>query len=102
MSFINKIFIKGRRITMAIDRRIRKTKALLRSGLTDLMKQKPVNKITVKELADYVDINRGTFYLHHKDIFDLLSSIESELMQELKDVFDNTTLKNNKLNPFYF
>ena len=41
MSFINKIFIKGRRITMAIDRRIRKTKALLRSGLTDLMKQKP-------------------------------------------------------------
>ena len=71
---------------MAIDRRIRKTKALLRSGLTDLMKQKPVNKITVKELADYVDINRGTFYLHHKDIFDLLFSIESELMQELKDI----------------
>ena len=102
MSFINKIFIKGRRITMAIDRRIRKTKALLRSGLTDLMKQKPVNKITVKELADYVDINRGTFYLHHKDIFDLLSSIESELMQELKDVFDKYNFEKQQIEPLLF
>lgn len=102
MSFINKFFIKGRRITMAIDRRIRKTKALLRSGLTDLMKQKPVNKITVKELADYVDINRGTFYLHHKDIFDLLSSIESELMQELKDVFDKYNFEKQQIEPLLF
>ena len=102
MSFINKIFIKGRRITVAIDRRIRKTKALLRSGLTDLMKQKPVNKITVKELADYVDINRGTFYLHHKDIFDLLSSIESELMQELKDVFDKYNFEKQQIEPLLF
>ena len=102
MSFINKIFIKGRRITMAIDRRIRKTKSLQRSGLTDLMKQKPVNKITVKELADYVDINRGTFYLHHKDIFDLLSSIESELMQELKDVFDKYNFEKQQIEPLLF
>lgn len=87
---------------MTIDRRIRKTKALLRSGLTDLMKQKPVNKITVKELSDYIDINRGTFYLHHKDIFDLLSSIESELMQELKDVFDKYNFEKQQIEPLLF
>lgn len=85
-----------------IDRRIRKTKALLRSGLTDLMKQKPVNKITVKELSDYIDINRGTFYLHHKDVFDLLESIENELMQELKDVFEKYSIEGFQAQPISF
>lgn len=87
---------------MAVDRRIRKTKALLRTGLTDLMKQKPINKITVKELADHIDINRGTFYLHHKDVFDLLSSIENELMQELKDVFEKYDFEEIQAEPLSF
>ncbi|MCI6675625.1 MAG: TetR family transcriptional regulator C-terminal domain-containing protein [Clostridiales bacterium] len=85
-----------------IDRRVRKTKAVLCSGLIDLMKQKPVNKITVKELTDYVDINRGTFYLHHKDIFDLMQSIENELMQELKDLFEKYSTEEFQLHPTLF
>ncbi len=85
-----------------MDRRVRKTKALLRSGLTDLMKQKPVNKITVKELSDYIDINRGTFYLHHKDVFDLLESIENELMQELKKVFEKYRIDGFQAQPVLF
>ena len=52
-----------------VDRRVRKTKKLLLDGLTQLMQTKDVSEISVKELSDLVDINRGTFYLHYRDIF---------------------------------
>ena len=52
------------------DRRVRRTKKLLSQGLIELMQQKQVKDITVRELADLVDVNRGTFYLYYRDIFD--------------------------------
>lgn len=64
------------------DIRVRRTKKLLRSGVAELGKAKSVNKITVKELTDLVEINRGTFYLHYKDVYDLVDSIEDELCNE--------------------
>ncbi len=65
------------------DRRIRKTKAQLRSGLAKLMQSKSINEITVKELVDEVDINRSTFYLHYTDIYSMLDEIERELLEEI-------------------
>ena len=53
------------------DRRVRRTKALLRHGLAQLMTEKSVNEVTVKELVDLVDINRSTFSLHYTDIYNL-------------------------------
>lgn len=64
------------------DRRIRKTKAMLREALTSLMQKKSIREISVKELTDLVDINRGTFYLHYRDIFDMVDQMEDELMTE--------------------
>ena len=58
------------------DRRIRRTKALLRHGLAQLMSEKSVNEVTVKELVDLVDINRSTFYLHYTDIYNMLEKVE--------------------------
>ena len=49
------------------DRRVRRTKALLLQGLMQLMETKDVKDISVKELSDQADINRGTFYLHYSD-----------------------------------
>ena len=59
------------------DRRIRKTRAVLKSSLLSLMKEKSVKHITVKELCDKADINRGTFYLHYTDVFDMLEQISA-------------------------
>lgn len=64
------------------DRRIRKTKAQLRSGLLELLKDKKIQDITVQELVDKVDINRSTFYLHYKDIYDLLEQIEKDYNED--------------------
>lgn len=68
------------------DRRIKRTKSLLKQGLIELMKEKSVQKITVKELVERVDINRSTFYLHYEDIYDLLEEIEDTLMSEIMAV----------------
>ena len=60
-----------------VDRRVRKTKRQLRLALMKLMAEKSVKDISVRELAAIADINRGTFYIHYKDVYDLLSSLES-------------------------
>ena len=71
-----------------VDRRVRKTKAQLRAGLARLMQKKSIKEITVKELVDEVDINRSTFYLHYSDIYQMLESIETELMDEIAQVIE--------------
>lgn len=43
------------------ERRYRRTEALILNGLTTLLQQKSIKEITVRELADLVDINRSTF-----------------------------------------
>ena len=43
------------------DRRVRRTKARLRQALTELLREKDLRSITVRELTDRADVNRGTF-----------------------------------------
>ncbi len=70
------------------DRRVRRTKKLLTQALTSLMKEKQIKDITVKELTEKADMNRGTFYLYYKDIFQMLESIEEELLAALNLILD--------------
>lgn len=77
------------------DRRIRKTQAALKAALSQLMENKRVKDISVRELTDLADVNRGTFYLHYKDVFDLLEQSENDLLAELHETiseFDETTV----------
>ena len=67
-----------------MDRRVRKTRMQLRAGLTQLMRQKPIKDITVRELAQLVDINRCTFYLHYRDIYDMVEQVEQEVFEEFE------------------
>ena len=73
------------------DRRVRKTRGQLRQGLVRLMREKSIQDITVKELCEECDINRGTFYLHYTDVYQLLHSIEDELLVEFERVLDGLT-----------
>ena len=49
-----------------------KTKKALAESLKNLLLQKPLNKITISDIADDCGINRMTFYYHFKDIYDLV------------------------------
>lgn len=66
------------------DRRTRKTKKLYEKALIELLKTKDINKITVTDLSEMADCTRGTFYIHYDDIYDLLESIENNMIYELE------------------
>ena len=68
------------------DRRVRKTRKQLKDCLIQLLKEKKVQDITVPELTEMADLNRGTFYLHYKDVFDLLEKTEAELFEEFNSL----------------
>lgn len=65
------------------DRRIKYTKMVLKQSLLALMCDQPIEKISVKDICEKADINRGTFYTHYKDPYDLLAHIENELFDEI-------------------
>lgn len=80
------------------DRRVRKTKRGLRDGLAELMINKDIRNITVRELTDKVDIHRATFYAHYKDIYDLYEQMEKAVAAELNDLI----IQNYQQPPNYF
>lgn len=70
------------------NRSVRNTKKKLRDELLRLMQTKSVNEITAKELAELADVNRGTFYFHYSDIYDLLHSIEDDFFAQLEQMLN--------------
>lgn len=85
-----------------VDRRVIKTRRQLKKGLAALIKEKSVNQITVKELVEEVDINRSTFYLHFKDIQDLLREIEENMEAQIKRAIEEHPIVSGNENAFYF
>lgn len=64
------------------DRRVRRTKTLMKEALIELMNEKTFGEITAKEITDKADLNRATFYLHYNKVFDLLDELENEVMED--------------------
>ena len=65
------------------NRSVRNTRRRLRAGLLRLLEEKPIHEISVKELTDLADVNRGTFYFHYQDIYDLLGQMEDSFFEQL-------------------
>jgi AcrR family transcriptional regulator len=80
------------------DRRVRKTKRQLQDALILLMKEKGISEITVREISELADINRGTFYLHYKDIIDMVMQIENEMFTEFNRILNARSLEELKDN----
>jgi AcrR family transcriptional regulator len=59
---------------------------MIRDALTALMEEKGFEGITVRDLTTKADINRGTFYLHYRDKYDLLLQSEDEILQEIEEI----------------
>ena len=63
-----------------MDLRVQKTKSSIKTAFLELREQKPLERITVKELAEKAMINKATFYTHYKDIYDLQDQLEDEVV----------------------
>ena len=70
------------------DRRVRRTKKMLRQGLSYLLTQKKLKDISVRELTDFVDLHRATFYVHYRDIYDLYQQIEEETVADVREILE--------------
>jgi AcrR family transcriptional regulator len=64
------------------DRRSRRSRKLLKQGLLELMREKRFPDISVRDVTERMDLNRGTFYLHYTDTTALLRSIEKDMLVE--------------------
>ncbi len=70
------------------DRRTAKSKQAIEETFFDLLKEKKsLNKITVSEITRIANLGRGTFYLHYQDVYDLYDKIETELFEEIANIF---------------
>ena len=54
------------------------TKEALAAALKQMMRVKPIGKITVKDLVEICGVNRQTFYYHFDDVYDLLEWVFEE------------------------
>ncbi len=78
------------------DHRTRVTKMLIRRAFMDLLRQKPIQSISIKELCTAAGINRGTFYAHYRDIHDLLEKMEAEMLADFLKALEPLLATNNK------
>lgn len=81
---------------MGLDARLRYTRMVIKNSFVELLKKKPINKITVKEICEMAEINRATFYKHYLDVYDLLDKLEQEFLTELQGNVQQSIQKNFK------
>lgn len=70
---------------MKTDARVRYTKMVIKDSFVKLLAEKPLTKVTVKEICELAEINRATFYKYYCDPYDLLDKIEQEFLDELEN-----------------
>lgn len=73
---------------MKENRSVQKTKRNLKNALIYFLKEKSIHQVKVKELTEKAEINRGTFYFHYSDIYELLDELENDVFTELEKMFD--------------
>lgn len=82
-----------------MDLRVERTRRNIINAFLNLRSRKPLEKITVKELAEIAQINKATFYLHYHDIYELSESLEQDVIQSslLNIEHPDAVFKDNKI-----
>ncbi|MFS0907510.1 TetR/AcrR family transcriptional regulator [Priestia aryabhattai] len=74
-----------------VDRRITKSQEAIKKAVIELMSKKKFDDITIQDIADRANVNRGTIYLHYLDKFDLLDKIIDEHINKLRVMCESAT-----------
>jgi AcrR family transcriptional regulator len=67
----------------SMDRRVQRTHQLLRQAAIETMKEKGFMAMTIQDIADRANVNRGTFYAHYPDKYALLDELIHDQFQAL-------------------
>ena len=68
-----------------MDIRVKKTKRAIQKAFIALLREKPIEKITVKEIAERAEINKTTFYSHYETLDALTDEMERQTVQLVCD-----------------
>jgi AcrR family transcriptional regulator len=69
-----------------VDRRIAKSQIAIKNAVIELMSEKSFDDITIQDIADRANVNRGTIYLHYTDKYDLLDKMIEEHIENLREL----------------
>ena len=72
-----------------MDRRKRKSRKAIFNACVALLEEKEFQNITVNEIVERADLNRGTFYLHFVDKYDMMNSFENDMIEKIEEVLVN-------------
>lgn len=65
------------------DRRVRRTRNAINNAFMEIITEKEFDQITINDLSERADVNRGTFYLHYMDKYDLLDQYIEEHLSKM-------------------
>ena len=71
------------------NKRVAKTREMLKSALTELLKTQPFDRISVKGICEKAGVNRSTFYVHYSCPRDLIDEMERDILNHLPIVESN-------------
>lgn len=81
--------------TKKTDPRILRTRHLIRDAFVQLLQERDIEKITVNSIAERATINRVTFYLHYRDIPDMLEKMADDMIEDIVQALNRTPVDDN-------
>ena len=81
------------------DARVRRTRMQLGTALLNLIMEKPVRNVTVQDVLDRSGVGRSTFYLHYRDIDDLLLSQLEMFCEAMSTALSNQKDRSHRVAP---
>ena len=78
-----------------MDIRSQRTRQIISECFLELLKEKPVSRITVTEICSMASINRATFYKHYLDVPDLQASLENEILSDFTSFLHSCSFSEN-------
>lgn len=71
----------------------------IREAFWRLYTAKPISKISVKDICALAGYNRGTFYRYYSDVYEVLESIENEILEQFSQRFAQIARCSRKTSP---
>ena len=82
-----------------MDKRVIKTKRAIHEAMTKLINEKPIEEITVTELADAAEINRKTFYNYYGSVYMVAEEMEYEIIARFEETLRKIDFDTLLMNP---
>ncbi len=75
------------KVTKPDGRRVKMTKMLLKQSLIELMHEKSIHEISIKDICTGADVNRSTFYRHYNTQYELYDEILEDITRDIGEIY---------------